>query len=91
MAQELIRMGTLFIAKEVLQEEKWLIDQAISAAMAQMTKYKPLHGFLKPSGIRKGDFSLILADYKLTPAIATFIGIPGRTRSPIIEELYVGG
>jgi len=90
MADEIFRMGTLWIAKEVLQQEKWMVDAVISASMSQMSKYKPLHGFLKPAQPRSGDFSLMLCDYKLTPAIATFIGIPGRSRSPIIEELYVG-
>lgn len=89
MAIEPTRMGTLWISKEVLQKEKWLIDQAISASMIQMKKYKGLHGFLKPSVIRLGDFSLVLCDYKLTPAVATFIGIPGRSRAPIVQELFI--
>lgn len=83
------RPGVLYIAHEVLQYEKWITDQAISAAMILMKKYKYLDGFLKPSPVRQGDFSLILADFKLEPVIASFIGIPGRSKSPIIEELFV--
>lgn len=89
MAGEEFKVGTLFISHEVLQHEKWLIDAAITAAQVQMRKYKGLHGFLKPSPIRKGDFSLILASYKMSPAVATWIGIPGRTKPPIIQELFV--
>lgn len=83
------KIGTLFIAKEVLGYEKWMVDAVISASMAQLNKYKPLHGFLKPSTVRLGDFSLVLCDYKLSPTVATFIGIPGRARAPIIQELFV--
>lgn len=83
--------GTLYIAKEVLQFDKWIYDQAIAAAMIQINKYKPFDGFLKPAPVRQGDFSLIIADAKLTPLIATFIGIPGRTKAPIVQEMYVAG
>ena len=83
------KVGTLYIAHEVLQYEKWIADQAIHAAKLLMNKYKWLDGFLKPSPVRQGDFSLILADFKLQPVIASFIGIPGRGKSPIIEELFV--
>jgi hypothetical protein len=89
MAEQPPPRGTLYIAKEVLQFDKWMQDQVISAAMQQMNKYKYFDGFLKPSTVRHGDFSLLLADARLIPIIATFIGIPGRSRSPIIQELYV--
>lgn len=89
MADVVFKMGTLWISKEVLQVEKWMSDAAISAAMRQLSKYKPLHGFLSTAPPRSGDFSLILCDYKLSPAVATFIGIPGRARAPIVEELFV--
>lgn len=89
MASEEFKVGTLFISQEVLQHEKWLIDVAIQAAQVQMRKYKGLHGFLKPSPVRVGDFSLILATYKISPAVATWIGIPGRAKAPIIQELFV--
>ena len=82
-------LGTLFIAKEVLQYEKWIQDQAILAAMQLIKKYKYLDGLLKPSLVRQGDFSLILADLKVSPVVACFIGIPGRAKAPIIEELFV--
>lgn len=83
-------VGTLFVSVRVLQLEKWLVDQAISAAMMQLKKYKRLDGFLTPSPVRLGDFSLILAEHKITPIIASFIGIPGRSKAAIIEELFVG-
>lgn len=83
------KLGTLFVSQEVLQLDKWIIDQAISAAMTQLRKYERLHGFLKPSPVRKGDFSLVLGDYKVSPIVATFIGIPGRAKAPIIQELFV--
>lgn len=90
MAEQPPPLGTLFIAKEVLQYDKWMVDVALKAADMQMRKYKYLHGFLKPSTVRQGDFSLILADFKLQPVVATFIGIPGRSRAPIVQELFVG-
>lgn len=89
MATEQFDIGTLFISQEVLQQEKWLVDAAIQAAQLQMRKYKGLHGFLKPSPVRSGDFSLILGTYKTQPAVATWIGIPGRAKAPIIQELFV--
>lgn len=89
MAEEILKLGTLYIAHEVLQHEKWIVDQAINASKSQLNKYKGLSGFLKPSPIRTGDFSLVLADYKLDPIVATFIGIPGRQRAAIVQELYV--
>jgi len=81
--------GTLYIAKEVLQYDKWITDQAISAATILINKYENLDGFLKPSPVRQGDFSLILATHKITPIVAAFIGIPGRAKAPIIEELFI--
>lgn len=89
MADEIFKMGTLFIAKEVLQYEKWMVDLAISAAMSQLAKYKGQDGFLQPSIVRKGDFSLILGPARISPTVVTFIGVPGRARSPIIQELFV--
>ncbi len=82
-------LGTLYIAKEVFQFEKWLSDQAIAAANIQMKKYKVLDGFLKPSPVRQGDFSLVMAIHKVDPVVAAFIGIPGRAKAPIIQELFV--
>lgn len=84
-------VGILFVSIQVLQLEKWLVDQVISASMMQMKKYKRLDGFLTPSPVRVGDFSLILAEHRLDPIIATFIGIPGMLKPPIIEELFVAG
>ena len=72
-----------------MQLDKWLSDQAISASMILIKKYKYLDGFLKPSPIRRGDFSLVLADFKLDPVVAGFIGIPGRSKAPIIQELFI--
>lgn len=89
MAEKPPPRGTLYISREVLQYDKWMQNQTITAAMQQMNKYKYLDGFLKPSVVRHGDFSLVLADTKLIPIIATFIGIPGIARSPIIQEIYV--
>ena len=82
-------LGTLFISNEVLMLDKWLVDQAISAASMVIKKYKYLDGFLKPSPVRKGDFSLVLAEAKLSPTVAAFIGIPGRAKAPIVQELFV--
>ena len=89
MPGEEFKVGTLFISQEVLQHEKWLVDAAIAAAQVQMRKYKGLDGFLKPSHARVGDFSLILAAHEIAPKVATWIGIPGRTKPPIIQELFV--
>jgi len=89
MAEKPPPRGTLFIAKEVLQYDKWITDQAISAAMIVINKYEVLDGFLKPSPVRQGDFSLVLATHKIQPIVAAFIGIPGRSKAPIIQELFV--
>jgi len=89
MPEDVFKIGTLFISHEVLQQDKWLVEAAIGAAQIQMRKYKGLHGFLKPSPVRLGDFSLILATYKISPAVATWIGIPGKGKAPIIQELFV--
>lgn len=89
MADEMFKMGTLFISKEVLQLENWLQVQVITAAMSQLSKYKGQDGYLRPSPIRTGDFSLLLSRERITPVIATFIGIPGRQKNPIIQELFV--
>ena len=83
------RKGTLYISYEVLHYEKWIADQAIKAAYTLMNKYEFLDGLLSPSPVRQGDFALILADLKLSPVVACFIGIPGRAKAPIIEELFV--
>lgn len=84
------RKGELFISKSVLLHEKWLTDQAIAAAEQMMKTYPELDGILRPSPVRLGDFSLVLVIHKLEPIIAAFIGIPGRLKPPIIEELFVG-
>lgn len=89
MADGVLKMGTLYISHEVMQHEKWMYDKAITASMAQLSKYMGLDGLLKPSLVRKGDYSLTILDLRVTPTIVTFIGVPGRTRSPIIQELYV--
>ena len=82
-------LGILYISQEVLQFDKWIQEQAISASMQQMKKYKYLDGLLRPSPVRLGDFSLLQANLKVSPVIASFIGIPGRLKAPIIEELFV--
>lgn len=84
-------IGTLYISREVLQYEKWMVDQAIQASMIIINKYKPFDGFLKPAPIRRGDFSLIIADVKFTPFVAVFIGIPGMQKAAIVEEMFVAG
>lgn len=89
MADGVLKMGTLYISHEVLQHEKWMADKAISASITQLSKYMGLDGLLKPSLVRKGDYSLTILDLRVTPTIVTFIGIPSRTRAPIIQELYV--
>lgn len=89
MEEEILTLGTLYISHEVLQMDKWIRDQAISAAMIQMRKYLGLEGLLKPSKIRTGDFSLVMADLKVSPILVSFIGIPGRNRASIVQELYV--
>jgi len=89
MDEQILTLGTLYIAKEVLQFEPWLQEQAISAAMTQLKKYMGLDGFLRPSKVRKGDFSLVIADFKVTPIVVNFIGVPGRNRTSIMQELYV--
>ena len=88
MSDEIVSVGRLFIAHEVLQNEKWIVDQVVSAAKSQLNKYKPLDGFLTPSSVRTGDFSLVLSNYKPSPIIVEFIGIPGRGRAAIIQELF---
>lgn len=82
-------MGTLYIAREVLHFDKWMVDQAISASMILLKKYQPFDAFLRAAPVRKGDFSLIIADVKLTPFVAIFIGIPGIAKAPIVEEMFV--
>ena len=89
MEEEVVTIGTLYIAKEVLQHEKWMQDQAISAANSQLTKYFGLDGFLKPSKVRLGDYSLVMADYNVKPVVVNFIGVPGRARASIVQELFV--
>lgn len=89
MPNEVLTIGTLFVAHECLQHDKWMLDQAISAALLQLNKYKGLDGFLLPSRVRKGDYSLLMAHYSPTPIVVTFLGIPGRAKAPIIQELYV--
>lgn len=89
MADEIFKMGTLFISSDILHLDKWLQDQAISAAMSLLTKYKGQDGYLKSSSVRRGDFSLLLSRIRITPTMAAFIGIPGRAKSPIIEELFL--
>lgn len=89
MSNEMFQTGTLWISQAVLHRPKQESDAAISAAKQMMAKYKGLHGFLKTSPVRSGDFSLVLADYRITPAVAVFIGVPGRGKPPIIEELFV--
>ena len=89
MTEAPIKQGTLFVSLEVLQFEKWLTDQAISAAMSVIKKYKYLDGYLTPSRVRRGDFSLILDKHKTDPVVAAFIGIPGIGKAPIVEELFV--
>jgi len=89
MVEPFEKLGTLYIAHETMMFEKWMIDQAVSAALTQLKKYKGFDGFLKPSRVRSGDFSLTLARFRVEPFIVTFIGIPGRSKSPIIQELYI--
>lgn len=89
MAEKPPPMGTLYIAREVLQFDKWMVDQAIASAMTLLKKYQPFDAFLRPAPIRRGDFSLIIADVKLTPFVAVFIGIPGMQKASIVEEMYV--
>lgn len=89
MDEQVLTIGTLYIAKEVLQNEKWMLDQVITASMLQMRKYLGLDGFLRPSKVRTGDFSLVIADYKVSPIVVNFIGIPGRSRTAIVQELFV--
>lgn len=82
--------GTLYIARECLLLDDWMISQAITSAVSQMSKLKYLDAFMKPSIVRKGDFSLIQAEHKITPLVASFIGVPGKGKPSIIQELYVG-
>lgn len=82
-------VGTLYISQQVLQHEKWLADQAIASATLLMRKYMGLDAILTPSPVRRGDFSLIIADLKVDPIVACFIGIPGRAKPAIVEELFV--
>jgi len=89
MADEIFKMGTLYISSDILHLDKWLQDQVIMAAMSLLTKYKGQDGYLKPSPVRLGDFSLLLSRQRITPAMAAFIGIPGRAKSPIVEELFL--
>lgn len=89
MPEQTTPLGTLFIASEVLQHEAWQRNQAISAAITQISKYRPLDGLLIPSSVRSGDYALLLANLKADPKIVSFIGIPGRSRAPIVQELYV--
>jgi len=89
MSNEELKVGTLFVSNEVLQQEDWLVKQAISAAIPLLNKYKGLDGLLKPSRIRKGDFSLVIAELKAEPIIVNFIGIPGKAKAPIVQELFV--
>lgn len=89
MADEIFKMGTLYIGSDILHLDKWLQDQAISAATILLTKYKGQDGYLKSSTVRRGDFSLLLSRQKVTPTMAAFIGIPGIAKSPIVEELFL--
>lgn len=89
MSAEVSKIGTLYLSREVLQFDKWLIDKAIAAAMAKLRKYIGMDGYLRPSESRKGDFSLILGFHKIEPFAAVFIGVPSRARDCIIQELYV--
>lgn len=89
MASEFDKLGTLYISQQVLQHEHWLIDQAISAAMIQMKKFRGHDGFLTPSKVRLGDYSLLMSRERINPVVATWIGIPGKAKAPIIQELFV--
>ena len=83
------KKGTLWISSEVLHQEKWILDQVLSTTRSLMTKYQNLDAFLSSSPVRQGDFSLIFAVSKIDPILAIFIGIPGRQRAAIVEELFV--
>ena len=88
MTEPVLTVGTLYISREVLQYEKWMVDQVISGAMSMLSKYMGLDGFLKPSVGRKGDFSLTICDLKVSPVVVVFIGVPGRSRASIVQELF---
>lgn len=89
MANQFDKIGVLFVSQQVLQHEKWMIDQAIAAAMVQMKQHRGLNGFLTPSTVRLGDYALLMTRERISPAVATWIGIPGKLKSPIIQELFV--
>jgi len=89
MSEDAFKMGTLYIGSEVLQYEKWMVDQAVASAINQLRKYKGTDGLLRPQPGRKGDFSLTLGKYNIAPTAVFFIGIPGRNRAPIIHELFL--
>lgn len=89
MNDSVLKVGTLYISREVLQHDKWMVDAAITSAMSQLNKYMGLDGYLKSSPVRRGDFSLTIADHKVSPVVVTFIGIPGKARAPIVQEMFV--
>jgi len=89
MAEEIFKLGTLYISSDILHLDKWLQDQIISAAMTLLTKYKGQDGYLKSTPVRRGDFALLLSRQRITPSMAAFIGIPGIAKPPIIEELFL--
>jgi hypothetical protein len=89
MDEKIEKHGRLFISHEVLQQEKWMVDQVISAAMLELRKYTGYTGYLKSATKRTGDFSLVISNDKLEPALVDFIGIPSKGRAAIVQELFV--
>ena len=86
---QLVQPGTLYIASEVLQQEKWIIDQVLAAAKLELRKHIPLDGYLRPTGVRSGDFALVISSTRIGASVVDFIGIPGRQRPAIVQQMYV--
>lgn len=78
----------IFIDRNVLLLDGWMVDQLGSAVASQLSVHEGLSAFVRQTGERRGDFSVIWFKYKPEPAATQIIGIPGRGKSPIVQTVF---
>lgn len=86
MARE--RETVIFLDRNLLLLEDWMRERLITAVSAQTSRFEELSAFVRATGERRGDFTVLWFKYKPEPDVVQLVAVPGRGKTSIVQTLF---
>lgn len=78
----------IFLDHRILLAEPWLVEQLTNALVGQLIQHEGLSAFVRQTGERFGDYSVVWIEYKPEPLSVQLVGIPGRGAPAMVFTIF---